>query len=136
MHSLTHTHTHTLHQVNNNGALTFTSQARMYEQVVFPNNPHQLIAPFWADADTRGSGTVWYFESTDQTLLAKARTYIQRGFVAEQDFQPTHLFVATWDEVGYYDRNTDKVGRDFFLSLIKNISWSACVWHTLLYCSY
>jgi nidogen (entactin) len=81
----------------------------MYEQVVFPNNPHQLVAPYWADADTRGSGNVWYFQSTESALLTKARKYIQRGFVAEQDFQPTHLFVATWEDVGYFSRNVDKV---------------------------
>ena len=128
---------HSLHQVNNNGALTFTARARIYEQVVFPNYRHQLIAPYWADADTRGSGNVWFFQSTDSVLLAKARRYVQHGFITEQDFQPTHLFVATWDDVGYFSRNVDKVGKDYFLSLTKVIvTWSACVLHVLLYCSY
>ena len=81
----------------------------MYEQIVFPNNPHQLVAPYWGDVDTRDSGNVWYMQSTDSELLAKARRYIRRGFVTEQEFQPTNLFIATWDHVGYYNRKTDKV---------------------------
>ena len=81
----------------------------MYEQIVFPNNPHQLVAPYWADVDTRGSGNVWYMQTTDSALLAKATRYIQRGFVTEQEFTPTNLFIATWDRVGYYNQKTDKV---------------------------
>ena len=77
--------------------------------MVFPNNPHQLIAQYWADADTRGSGNVWFYETTDQALLDRATSYIRRGFVNEKDFQPTHLFLATWDRVGYYNMESDKV---------------------------
>lgn len=101
---------HTHYQVNNNGALTFTNRAILYNQIVFPNNPHQLIAPYWADADTRvGGGNVWYMQSTDSALLANATRYIKRGFVTEQDFQPTNLFIATWERVGYFELKADKV---------------------------
>ena len=105
------THTqHTHYQVNNNGALTFTNRVILYDQIVFPNNPHQLIAPYWADADTRvGGGNVWYMQSTNSALLANATRYIKRGFVTEQDFQPTNLFVATWERVGYFRQKADKV---------------------------
>jgi hypothetical protein len=102
----------------------------MYQQVVFPNNPHQLVAPYWADADTRSSGNVWYFQSTEPALLTKATKYIQRGFVAEQEFQPTHLFVATWDDVGYFQRNADKV---LFHFLTKSLLIDLCVVCSVVY---
>ena len=91
------------------------SQATMYDDTEFPRNPHKLIAQFWSDVDTRGMtdgegvGTVWYKETTDQALLDKATDYIQQGFVMQQEFRPTHLFIATWDGVGYYERRIDKV---------------------------
>ena len=48
-------------------------------------------------------------QSNESALLDKARGYIQQGFAAEQEFQPTHLFIATWEDVGYYNRGDDKV---------------------------
>jgi len=70
-----------------------------------------LIAPYWADADTRGngSGTVFYRETTNPTLLQRASREIQDGL--SMSFSPSHLFIATWDSIGYYNNNrrTDRV---------------------------
>ena len=66
-----------------------------------------IIAPYWADVDTRGTGTVYYRESTDPNLLGRAASQIQ-GTVATS-FMPSHLFIATWDAVGYFNNRTDKV---------------------------
>ena len=51
-------------------------------------------------------------ETTDLALRTKARDYIQRGFVTEKEFLPSHLFIATWDRVGYFEENSDKVRCD------------------------
>ena len=69
----------------------------------------QIIAPFWGDVDTLGTGTVWYRETNDPVLLARARGEIQAAFVSQMSFEPTSLFIATWDRVGYYDSRTDLV---------------------------
>ena len=98
-------------QVNNNGDISFTTPVSAYTPQAFPLSGNlQLIAPYWADVDTRGTGSVWYRQTTDTWLLARARDEIQAAFINQASFNPTSLFIATWDHVGYYSRHTDKVG--------------------------
>ncbi len=98
-------------QVNNNGALSFTNRVSQYTPARFPlTGTRQLIAPFWADVDTRGTGTVWYRQTTENQLLARARSEIQAAFVSQGSFLPAFLFIATWDHVGYFARHAEKVG--------------------------
>lgn len=78
----------------------------------FPlNNTQGLIAVYWTDVDTtpEGSGTVWYRETTDDTLLRRFRDEIKRAFPIQRIFNPISLFIATWDHVGYYHLQFDKV---------------------------
>lgn len=96
-------------QVNNNGDLSFTTRVSTFTPQAFPLSGNlQLIAPYWADVDTRGTGSVWYRETTDPQLLTRARNEIQSAFIDQARFSPTSLFIATWDHVGYYNRRTDK----------------------------
>ena len=98
-------------QVNNNGDISFTRPVSTYTPQTFPLSGNlQLIAPDWADVDTRGTGSVWYRETTDTQLLARARDEIRAAFINQASFSPTSLFIATWDHVGYYSQRTDKVG--------------------------
>ena len=71
----------------------------------------QIIAPYWADADTRGTGQIFYRQSTDPSLLARASREIQSAFPSSQNVTITNLLIATWDEVGYYSENDDKVAK-------------------------
>ena len=68
-----------------------------------------MIAPFLADVDTRAAGRVLYRETNDTELLVDAVLEIVRAFEDSADFVPTSMFVATWDRVGYYDQNSDRV---------------------------
>ena len=98
--------------MNNNGLISFTNGVSTFTPNSFPlTGSLQLVAPFWGDVDTRGTGTVWYREITDLTspLMARARDQIRGAFVNQRSFVPTSLFIATWDRVGYYNRKTDKV---------------------------
>ena len=96
-------------QVNNNGDLSFTTRVSSFTPQAFPLSGNlQLIAPYWADVDTRGTGTVWYRETTNPQLLTRARDEIQAAFIDQAGFSPTSLFIATWDHVGYYNQRTDK----------------------------
>ena len=98
-------------QVNNNGDISFTTPVSTFTPQTFPLSGNlQLIAPYWADVDTRGTGSVWYRQTTDAQLLARARDSIRAAFINQARFNPTSLFIATWDHVGYYNRRTDKVG--------------------------
>ena len=97
-------------QVNNNGAISFLEGVSQHTPDPFPLfGARPLIAPYWADVDTRGTGTVWYRETTDPLLLARAMDEIQTAFISQGSFSPTFLFIATWDRVGYFDSNTDRV---------------------------
>ena len=73
----------------------------------------QLIAPYWGDVDNRGmkGGTVWYRESDAQEILDRARDDIRAAYGEARDsnFAPRSVFIATWDHVGYYNQNFDKV---------------------------
>lgn len=69
-----------------------------------------VIAPFWADVDIRnglGGGCIWYREaSSEAPALMRARNEIRMAFLDHMDFQPTFLFIATWDSVGYFGQRS------------------------------
>jgi gliding motility-associated-like protein len=77
--------------VNNNGNISFGSPYGAFSASAFPSNFYTMIAPFWADVDTRdlGSGLVYY------KLTA---TYL----------------IVRWQTVGYYGMHSDKLN-DFQL---------------------
>ena len=97
-------------QVNENGIISFTAPVSQFTPDPFPlSGDLTLIAPFWADVDARGTGTIWHREANDPQLLARARDEIQAAFVDQSSFVPTQLFIATWDDVGYFNNHTDRV---------------------------
>ena len=99
-------------QVNTNGAISFESSVSQFTPNPFPlDGNRMLIAVFWGDVDTRGTGTIWYHGSTDDVLLNRASMDIRNAFPAQADagFTATDLFIATWDRVGYFSRHTDLV---------------------------
>ena len=75
----------------------------------------KFVAPFWADVDTTSAGEVWYRQSTDLDLLARATTQINNAFpLVRPQFSAVHLFIVTWDRVGYFDNKMDKVTIIYF----------------------
>ncbi len=96
--------------VNNNGNITFAGQASQFTPSVInagANNP--IIAPFWADVDTRGSTVAPTpgGNSTGSNLV-----YYDLDEVAK-------IFTVTWDDVGYFSGRTDKLNA-FQLQLVGN----------------
>jgi len=66
-----------------------------------------LIAPFWADCDTRRNGSAWFGDHSDQLdQLQKAKQNANKYFCLK-DFEPNILFVATWDQVPYFKRRSN-----------------------------
>ena len=95
--------------MNINGAISFTSPISQYTPDPFPLTTNQeIIAPFWADVDTRGTGQISYRSTTDASLRQKASNLINRAFFTTA-FSASYLFIATWDHVGYFALKTDKV---------------------------
>ena len=96
--------------MNNNGDISFTTAVPGFTPTSFPLSDNlELIAPYWADVDTRGTGNVWYRQSEDLSLLNRAGDEIRAAFPSLGFFTPSYLFIATWDHVGYFSSHTDKV---------------------------
>ena len=81
----------------------------MYEATEFPTSRgYEIMAVYWADVDTTGTGGVGYHESRDVDLLQRTSDHVKRAFPT-MTFSPTYLFIATWDRVGFYQSQTIKV---------------------------
>jgi len=70
--------------INNNGNVSFGTSFSTFSALGFPSSSFQMVAPFWGDVDTRGTGTVQY------------------------KITPTAMYV-NWQAVGYFNIMTDKV---------------------------
>ena len=70
-----------------------------------------LVAPFWADVDTREIGEVFYRQTNESSCITNVATIICEVFEDAVGFTPFTLFIATWNNVGYYNRNRDRVSR-------------------------
>lgn len=81
--------------INNNGNISFKKHYATYTADSFPLVNFSMVAPFWADVDTRnpGSGVVWY------------------------KIRPNYMIVQ-WDSVGYYGSHVDKLNT--FQCIISN----------------
>jgi len=83
------------------------------------NGSHRVIAPYLADVDLRGTGRVFYRQTTDPSLLARATSEIRAAFSNSQHVTIKHLLIVTWYRVGYYDGNFDKVHHYHFAYAIE-----------------
>ena len=96
--------------MNDNGVISFNSRFNVRTPLSLPLiGTQQIIAPYWADVDTRGTGQVLYRQSTDPSLLARASREIQTALSLTRNIEIKNLLITTWNAVGYYFRNTDKV---------------------------
>lgn len=88
--------------VNNNGNVTFDAPLATYVPFDLSSTNRVIIAPFFADVDTRGlnSGRVSYGETT---------------------FGGQRAFCVLWDSVGYYSRQSDRLN-SFQLLLVEKSS--------------
>ena len=121
-----------MHQINNNGLLSFEAPVRDWTPRDFPLKVESVrgvggafIAPFWADVDTRGGiGTVFFRSTTDVTILEVIKKVVhgsKAGFQFAAHFNPIWALVATWEEVGYYDMHGDKVSIGGFHDLCTHV---------------
>lgn len=94
--------------VNNNGSVTLAGTLGSGTPFRFPDaTAIPIIAPYWADADTRGApgGTTPGGTSTGTNLVW-------------YDFDAVnHVFTATWDDIGFFSQRVDKLNA-FQLRLI------------------
>ena len=97
-------------QINDNGVISFGSRYNVRTPLSFPlSGNNKIIAPYWADVDTRGTGNIYYRQTTDSSLLARATSEIRAAFPESRNVTIKNLLIATWYKVGYYYQNSDKV---------------------------
>ncbi len=84
--------------INNNGNITFAGPSSTYTPPILSgglNNP--IIAPFWADVDTRGGAAA---PTSGGNSTGTNMVYYSADPV-------NHVITITWDDVGYYYQHTD-----------------------------
>ena len=97
-------------QISDNGIISFNHIYGARTPYSLPlSSSHRIIAPYWADVDARGTGRIYYRQSSDPNLLARVANDIRKGFPTSENVTVTNLLIATWDAVGYYNYNSDKV---------------------------
>jgi putative cell wall-binding protein len=84
--------TYTQLYVNNNGNVTFDSPLSTFTPFQLATTARKIIAPFFADVDTRGTGSG-----------------LTRYGYGTTVFEGRPAFCVTWKDVGYYASETDKL---------------------------
>ena len=119
-------------QVNDNGVISFNSPYNVRTPLSLPlDGTEQIIAPYWADVDTREVGQIFYRPSTDPTLLARASQELQAAFPRSQNLAIRALLIATWVDVGYFSQNGDKVSTYVYSRCTHNackFSYHMCIY--------
>ncbi|KAL0115113.1 hypothetical protein PUN28_010595 [Cardiocondyla obscurior] len=94
--------------VNGNGVLSFARAMQRFFNIAFPlDDP--VISPLYTHVDTAASGTIHWSETDSRDVLARAGGLVRSAFKDANTFVPTHVFLATWIDVGYYNERKDKV---------------------------
>lgn len=69
--------------INANGNITFNAPLISYSSTAFPSTINQILAPFWADVDVQGGGTISYLMTASSITI-------------------------NWYDVGYFPAQGDK----------------------------
>ena len=108
--------------MNVNGIISFDYTFSEHTTHPFPlTGTYKIIAPYWADVDIRGTGNIYYRQSTDPGLLARATSEIRAAFYNPTDVSIENLLIVTWDRVGYYPSGTDKVIYLYIVALLATL---------------
>ena len=67
-----------------------------------------IVAPYFADADLSNSGKIYFRVTSDSSLLERAAQDVAYVF-NHDNFSPEQLFIATWDEIGFYHKHDNLV---------------------------
>ena len=88
--------------------MSYLSALNDYRVLTFPLN-YPVIAPYWADVDTLGTGSVYYRETSNTSIISTVASHVSNAFPSQSPFNPISVVIATWYRVGYYSQRTDKV---------------------------
>ena len=87
--------------VNNNGNVSFETSIGSYTPNIFPVSSQPMIAPWWADVDTRPGAS----DNSNNVWVASPNA---------------HTLVVTWDKVGYFATGEDQAKANNFQLVLRN----------------
>lgn len=97
-------------QVSSNGLISFDRDLNAFSPVLFPNSTSYsyIVAPFWADHDTRLAGQVSYrmYNKSDNIIPVVSRFIRQQ---TETDFDGSWMLVAHWKDIPEHRSDGAKV---------------------------
>lgn len=93
--------------MNTNGVLSFDQRFNEFTPRPFPISTRRLISPYWENFETARFGHVYYRNTTEHALLWRAQFYLQDIFPSAQNYFPTYLIIATWDEIPQFGIDGD-----------------------------
>ena len=96
--------------MGDNGIISLDNSYNPWRPESLPINDFQFIAPYWADFHLVRTGNVFYRQTRNPALLARATNEIRAAFPMSENVIIINLLVVTWDAVGYYYKHADKVG--------------------------
>ena len=84
--------------------LSFEDSFISHNPQAFPLSSPPLVAPFWHDFNPGVGGNIYYRQTNDSQLLQLYHTRLSTALATKDldNFFPTLLFIATWDQVAQY----------------------------------
>ena len=83
-----------------------------------------IIAPFWDDTDITNGGTIYYRQDSDPVLAVLVQQTIASDYPEAVSFQPSLVFVATWDRVEPDDSNNRGLVNTFQVVVASDGTWT------------
>ncbi|CAB4011539.1 coiled-coil domain-containing 47-like, partial [Paramuricea clavata] len=78
-------------------------EVSQYTPDPFPlGSNRRIIAPFWADVDTRNGGVVYYRETQDLAIRTRVSEEIRKYFVRQRRFSAKWVLIVSWLNVARY----------------------------------
>jgi hypothetical protein len=114
-----------LSQVNTNGVLSFGNSyiSPVGTDFNFISSP-PIVAPFWDDVDITRSGTIYYRQDSNSTITELVQKAVAAEYPEAASFQPTLVFVATWDRVEPYGFDSRGLVNTFQVVVVSDGTWT------------
>ena len=83
-----------------------------------------ISAPFWDDVDITRGGTIYYRQDTNSTIMDLVQKAIALEYPEAASFQPSLVFVATWDRVEEYGFDVRSLVNTFQVVVASDGTWT------------
>ena len=113
--------------MNTNGVLSFglthttpSTYGSNFSAVFSP----PIIAPFWDDIDITRGGTIYYRQESDPAIVEQVQQAVASDYPEAASFQPSLVFVATWDRVERFAIISTGDTNTFQVVIVSDGSWT------------